>query len=353
MLDLLPALRARRIDVEMCVLGAGEAHLFTENMQNAGVKTTVIPAGPDLNPILIPKLVSQIRRFRPDLVHTHLIHADVHGQLAARLAGKPAVSSMHSTVGNYRKLPYRWAAARAGHSAKKTIAISGHVGRFLEELGIAPAERIRVIPYGIDAAQWNVTSPERARIRGEFGVETGVIAVGVASRLFPGKGHDVLIDAFARSADQFEGSTLLIAGDGSERSALEGLSGAKACAGRVRFLGFVADMRGFMNACDIFVFPSQPVFGEGFGLAALEAMAAGLPVIATGIDSLPEIVVHEETGLLVSPADPDGLARAIVRLSSSDSFRKQLGAAARRRAMESFGLDLMVEKTIDVYREAI
>ena len=129
LLSLLPGLLDAGLEVRMCVLGSDGARDFVSRLDERGVPRSLISAGPDLNPMLIGSLWRELRAYRPDLVHTHLIHADVHGQLAARLARIPAVSSVHGTHDFYGRQPYRSAATIAGRSARLTIAISDHVQR--------------------------------------------------------------------------------------------------------------------------------------------------------------------------------------------------------------------------------
>jgi len=119
----------------------------------------------------------------------------------------------------------------------------------------------------------------------------------------------------------------------------------------VRFLGFFEDVRGFMAACDALAFLTLPALGEGFGLAALEAAAAGRPVVATRVGALPEVVADGDTGLVVEPGDIGALAAAIVRLGTDAALRTRLGGAGRRRAAERFGVERMVERTLAVYAE--
>lgn len=146
-------------------------------------------------------------------------------------------------------------------------------------------------------------------------------------------------------------TALLVAGDGPLRSMLE--NQARRLGTDARFLGFVSDMPAFMNACDIVVFPTQPELGEGFGLAALEAMAAGRPVIATAIASLPEVVIDGGSGMLVAPGSAAALAKAISLLASDEVLRRRLGEAASIRATEAFSIESMTEATIAVYKELV
>ncbi len=350
LLALLPALTASEIDVRMCVLTAPGGERFVEALRAAGVDTTELPAGPDANPLLVARIVSEIRSFRADIVHTHLVHADVHGQLAARIARVAGVSSVHDTASFYAREPYRTAGRVVGRLARRRIAISQHVARFLESERLAPPERIRVVMYGIDA-----TAPAgedaRAGLRRELGVADGDFATGIASRLIEGKGHDVLIAAVARASAQEAGVKLLVAGDGPELARLEAMADRLCAPGTVRFLGFVADIRPFMQACDALAFPTQPELSEGFGLAALEAMACGRPVIASDVGSLPEVVDDGVTGLVVAPSSVEAFSTAILELARDSGRRERFGTEGAQRARTHFPLEKMVQATIDVYDE--
>jgi glycosyltransferase involved in cell wall biosynthesis len=334
----------------MCVAAAGRAGEFTDCLQEVGVPYAVMPAGRDVSPPLVAALWREIRGFRPDLVHTHLIHADLHGQLAAQLAGVTGVSSVHGTHAFYEREPYRSLARLAGHRAKLTIAISEHVQRFVESVGIPRPGAVRMIHYGIDSSGWLATAGERGAARAELGLARKSVAVGVASRLVPHKGHSLLLEAYGRAARERQELRLLIAGEGPLRPALE--RQARPLGETVRFLGFVREIREFMGACDVLAFPSQPAFGEGFGLAALEGMAAGRPIVATATSSLPEVVASGQGGFLIDPDDSDELATALVRLAEDAELRAKMGRAGRRRACEVFSLEAMVERTIAVYDEA-
>jgi glycosyltransferase involved in cell wall biosynthesis len=336
----------------MVVLTAPGSAAFTAALSAAGVPVTEIPAGPDLNPVLVARLAAVLRRERPALVHTHLIHADVHGQTAARLVGVPGVSTVHGAHLFYRRQPWRSAATVAGLLARRTIAISHHVANTLAEARVVPTERLRVIPYGIDPAPWRQALALRDETRRRLGLDGDALAVGVASRLIRHKGHAELLRAVAIAIGRGAPLRLLVAGDGPLRAELERLACDLGIVEHVSFLGFVDDVADFMAACDVVAFPTQPALGEGFGLAALEAMAVGRPVVATRVASLPEVVADGETGLLVPPGDPAALAEALFRLAADAELRARLGAAAARRA-ERFSLNVMVEATIGLYDEVL
>lgn len=349
LLALLPGLVERNLEVRMCVLAARASRRFVEPLEMAGVEASVIRAGPDFNPWLLPRLCREVQLYRPDIVHTHLIHGDLYGQAAARILGVPAVSSVHATHSSWTRQPYKPAAAMGGRLASRTIAISEHVRRFVEAVRPASRGTIRVIPYGIDAAPWRLEEPDRLAARAEFRLAVDDIAVGIASRLIEHKGHSLLLAAHARAAKSLPNLRLLVAGDGPLRPQLE--ARARGAGEGVRFLGFLPDIRRFMSACDLFVFPTEPAFGEGFGLAALEAMAASRPVIASDVGPLPEVVAHERTGFVVPPSRVEPLAEALSTLGRDARLRGRFGAAGHERAIGAFGLDRMLQDMVDTYEE--
>jgi glycosyltransferase involved in cell wall biosynthesis len=353
LLQLLPALVERGIEVKMLVLGAGSFDLFVKTIRQRGIEVSSLPAGHDANPLLLWRLLKEIERWSPDIVHTHLIHADLYGQIAARSRGVTGVSSVHGTHPFYRREPGRSVARLAGHLATRTIAISRYAGDFVCEMGIAPAERVRVIHYGVDPSRWLGSKEDRAERRRALCLEPDDIAVGVASRLVPGKGHDVAVRAFAAVAERLPRTRLLIAGDGPLRAEVEEMARRNLPSRQVSVLGFVEDIRGFFGACDLVLFPSLPSFGEGFGLAALEAMAAGVPVVASDAGPSPEVVSDGESGLIVAAGDDQAWTQAIVALASDRSLRLHLGNGARARACREFSVENMADRTVAVYREVV
>jgi glycosyltransferase involved in cell wall biosynthesis len=255
--------------------------------------------------------------------------------------------SVHGVNPSFERAPSRQAAMVAGRLADRTIAISRFVADHQIRLGLAGAGTTTVIPYGIDVTWWEQPTPVATR-RASFGFDADDVVVGIASRLIPGKGHDVLLAAMARAIPRAPQLRLAVAGDGP---LLDDVRRAAATlpAGGGHLGGFEEDMRGFLQACDVVVFPTLPELGEGFGLAALEAMATGRPVVASEVAALPEVV--GDTGVLVPPGSATALADALVALAGEPARRRELGETGRLRAREAFPFHRMVEATIDVYRQ--
>jgi glycosyltransferase involved in cell wall biosynthesis len=352
LLSLLPALAEAGAEVRMFVAATGRSEEFTDRLRDAGVAYSIMPAGPDANPRLVAALRREIQTYRPTVVHTHLVHADLHGLLAARATGVPGVSSVHGTPSFYLHEPYRMARRIAGRWSIRTIAISEHVRRFVERMRFARPGTARMVHYGIDASGWQSLNGERTATRESLGVADGEVVLGIASRLIAGKGHLTLLDACESAFREAPHLRLLIAGDGPLRDELARRIDQLGLRERAHCLGFIADIRSFMGACDALVFPTQPELSEGFGLAALEAMAAARPVIATRVGSLPEVVSDEVTGLLVEPQDVAALAAALVRLAEDPAIRREFGEQGLTRANAEFSLTAMIQRTLSVYDEA-
>jgi glycosyltransferase involved in cell wall biosynthesis len=352
LLMLLPALREAGVKVRMCVALAGDGEVFVKELRARGVETAVARAGPDLNPLLITWLRREIRRYGPDVIHTHLVHADLHGQASAALSRTPRVSTVHGPGAFARSGPYRAATRLVGRPIPLTIAISHHIRRMLEQSGQRRPGTVRVVYYGIDTAEWSSTDAERTELRGRFGLTPDDLAVAICSRLIPGKGHELLLEAAGRALGFAPSVRVLVAGDGPLRARLERRAEGLP-EGTVRLLGFLDEVRDLIKACDVLVFPTSPELDEGFGLAALEAMAAGKAVVATKVGALPEVVEADRTGILVPPKNPSALAEALVVLATRPALGKDLGRRGRERARAEFGIDRMVSGTLAAYREAI
>lgn len=352
LLLLLPALAAAGAEVRIAVATSGEGTRFVQAMRDAGVECVAAPAGPDVNPLLTRWAATQARRFDADVLHTHLIHADLHGQPAALLAGAAGVSSMHGTPAFLRRPPMRQIAAAVGRLPRRTIAISRGVASFIDDLGLRPPGTVRVVQYGLDATRWHAPGDARQLARERYGFDDGDVVVAITARLIAGKGHDLLLDAVRLALPRAPRLRLLIAGNGPTAGEVE-RAAASLPAGTVHLTGFLDDVRPVVWAADVLAFPTDPRLGEGFGLAALEAAAAGRPVVVTAVGGLAEVVPDGVTGRVVAPRRPDDFAGALVDLANDSPLREAMGARAGVRAARDFGVEAMVDRTLEVYEEAV
>jgi glycosyltransferase involved in cell wall biosynthesis len=281
----------------------------------------------------VPAVLALRRAFREtraDLVHLHTGRATWLGGIAARLAGVPAIATRRMD----RRVRRGWRTRLIYRSlVERAVAISPAVA----------------IPSAVDPAAL-VAAVGREQTRSLGGVAADTPLLLCLAALFHRKGLDVLLDALARLPETTPRAQLWIAGDGPERAALERRAEDLGLADRVRFLGPRSDAADLLAACDLFVLPSRL---EGLGVAALEAMAAARPVVASRVGGLAEAVVEGRTGLLVPPDDPAALCAALGRVLEDEALRARLGAAGPGRVAEGFLAEQMVSAYESLYYEVL
>jgi glycosyltransferase involved in cell wall biosynthesis len=331
LLTLLPALAERGVDVRF--LGLDDPSRAPDPFYGAlSVPFERLPAPHDLD----PRLAVRVRRAarEADLVHTHLVHADVYGAIGARVL----VSTKHNDD-PFRAGAFRYVERTLARRASRIIAITHALARFqIERVGL-PREKVEVIPYGLDSppSAWGENPaddvPDDARV---------LLAV---CRLEPQKGIDVAIRALPEVVARHPAARLVVLGEGPQRAELEEL--ARSLGAPVHLFGRVPDVAAWLRRAELLV---HPVRWEGFGLALLEGMLASLPVVASRVSSTPEIVVDGETGILVEPENASRLAAALNRvLDHPDDY----GAAGRARARQEFSVSRMSDRTLAVYESAL
>ncbi len=308
-----------------------------------GVEVESVPMRGDLDLAAVRKLRSRLRARGPDLVHLHTGRATWLGGLAARSVGLPAVTTRRMdrrVKRNWRtRLIYRRLVDHA-------VAISPAVAECLHAGGVA-RERTSLIPSSIDPDELK-PSASREDVRAELGAGEGDVLLLVLASLVRRKGVDVLLEALAKLGEPRP--RLAIAGDGSERASLERQATELGLASSVTFLGHRDDKADLLHACDVFVLPSRR---EGLGVAALEAMACGRPVVATDVGGLAEAVRDGRTGLVVPPEDPAALAGALERLSRNADARAAMGAEGPKRVGEGYLAPQMVASYEALYRRVL
>jgi len=341
LLTLLPALRSRGIDARFIGLDDADPSPFYAQLDLLGVPYTRLAAPRDIDPALAYRLQRAIRAFRPDIVHTHLVHADVYG---AALAGRATVISTKHNDDPFRLGHFRHVERLCARRAHHVICITEALARFNIERVRIPAQKVSVVHYGLDdlPAAWGPPGgpalPANARV---------LLAI---SRLEQQKGLDVAIKALAQVRATHPDAVLVNLGLGSQRDELLALAEAHGVADSVYLAGSVGDVSDWLRRAEVFVHPAR---WEGFGLALLEAMLASLPAVASAVSSIPEIVEHGVTGLLVPPDDISQLSAAICTLLDDPARARSLGAAGLERARSEFSVAAMADRTIAVYRSAL
>jgi glycosyltransferase involved in cell wall biosynthesis len=331
LLTLLPALAERGIDVSF--LGLDDPSRAPEPFyEQLTVPFERVPAPRDLDPRLAVRVRRSVRK--ADLVHTHLVHADVYGALGARRL----VSTKHNDD-PFRAGAFRFVERALARRASRIVAITRALARFqVEHVGL-PAEKVEVIHYGLDdlPQPWGTNPPDD--------VPRDARVLLAVCRLEPQKGLDVALRALPGVVARHPDAQFVVLGEGPQRAELERL--ARSLGVPAQFLGRVPDVTAWLRRAELLVHPAR---WEGFGLALLEAMLAAGPVVATNVSSIPEIVVDGETGLLVPPDDAEALAVAITRVLDDPA---DYGARGRARAERDFSVAKMADRTLAVYETAL
>lgn len=284
-----------------------------------------------------------LRRRGADVVHSHEFTMGVYGTAAAKLARRPHVLTMHGGRYYAGKLQRRLALAASARLSDAAVGVSAACAADLEQTLRLRRGSVRVVPNGVP-----VPPGERAPVRRELGVGDDELLLVAVGNLYPVKGHIVLLRALALLAERGKtsGLTVAIAGRGGEEPALRDFARQAGIEGCVRLLGYREDVGDILAAADIYAMPS---LSEGLPLALLEAMAVGLPVVASRVGGIPEVVTDGDDALLVAPGDPAALAGAIERLIDDEQLRTRVGDAARRTAERDYTLDAMLDRYEAIY----
>lgn len=293
------------------------------------------------------QIVSRIKRFAPDLVHLHSRRgADTWGALAGAVTRTPTVLTRRVDSPEPG-----WSFAAKYGRYQHVIAISGAIERMLLSRGLPP-ERLTKVCSAVDVAEWSQPE-EREALEQEFDLPAGAPVGAMVAQFIERKGHTVLLEALQELASggvDVQLPVIVLFGQGPLRSEVEAAAEALGLSKYLRFAGFRSDLPQWLGAFDFCV---HPALMEGLGVAALQAGAAGLPVVAAEAGGLREIVVHEETGLLTPPGDGAALGEAIREIVNSPDQAKVWGMRARKRVADCFSVDAMVQGNLDVYRRVL
>ncbi|HEY4930149.1 MAG TPA: glycosyltransferase [Terriglobales bacterium] len=333
--DLASRFLQRGVDCEVLVLSRSSSALEID-LQNAGVKIVDTGSIPLYSPRQIPVLARCLRGF--SLVHVHLFPAQLWAALAAMQSHCPMITTEHNTWNARRHWWFRGVDAWIYSQYRQIACNSDATARELVRWCPSVREKLRVIPNGIPVEVF-----ANARPADLLGTGDGMIKAVFVGRFEPQKDHATLLRALALTPRIH----LLLLGDGPLRNRLEQLAGDLGVSDRVTFAGFRNDVPETLRACDIYVHSTT---SDGFGIAACEAMAAGLPVIASDVPGLAQVV--EGAGVVFPVGDHASLARELNDLAGSAERRARMSEASCRRARD-FSIDKTVDLHIQMYEDVL
>lgn len=295
----------------------------------------------------ISDLVKVFRRFRPDLIHAHGSKGGVMARLARIATPRtPLVHTPHgfAFAGHFssrrERTAYKWIERSLSPLTSRVVCVCE--AEAVLASSVCARRKIRVVHNGIDPPDSELPRPDLAALR-----DRGPVVCAI-SGLRPGKGIETLIDALPAVVQAVPDVQIVLAGGGRERERLMERADRAGVAGVLRMIGEVEEVYGVLAAADVFVNPS---WAESFPYSVLEAMATGLPIVATDVGGVPEAIEDDATGLLVPARDPVALGTAIARLLTDRERSVRLGEAARSRLRSDFSLQRMIEGILAVYAE--
>lgn len=375
------ALRVLHVITRLVVGGAQENTLLTiRGLQALGYEVE-LAVGPQAGPegslavpegTVVHRIPTLVREIRPwadlralwalyrlarrgyDVVHTHTSKGGVLGRIAARWASTPLVVHTphghvyHGYGGRLRSRFFAWVERiLATRWTDALVALTESEKRDHLKHGVGSPERWHVIPSGVEMERYQRAGSLR---RQDLGLSQDAFVVGCVARLVPVKGIEDAIEATARLTDVSPPVHLVLVGDGPQRLALQRLAKERGIGDRTHFLGLRRDVPELLPLFDLLVLPSR---NEGMGRVIVEAQAAGVPVVATKVGGIPDLVTDGETGILVPPADPVALATAIRSLVEDRETRARMGAAARAHVARDLSAEAMVRALDALYRRSL
>lgn len=355
--DLATSLDRNEFDPEVIVGGNG---LLKEKLEEAGIPVTSLHSMErdiDLKKEFISakELFKIFREKKPDIVHLNSSKAGGIGAFAARLAGvKKIIFTAHAWAFNENRefvskmaISFlHWLTVMLSH---RTITVSEAVRDQIAHMPFVK-KKMRVIHLGVAPFEYKTAEEAKHLLKtasGNLAAETRPkeLWIGIVAELHPVKGLLYAVDAIALLKEEYPDLYLYIIGEGDQRASIERQITKRRLEGHVFLTGFIDNAKTYMKAFDIFMLPS---LSEAFGYTLVEAGLAEIPVIATSVGGIPEVI--DEAGIVVPSRNARALAEGLERLVSSKTARKKKGASLRKRALAEFSIEKMCEGTLDVYR---
>jgi len=345
-LTLLTALPQDRFQPSLACLVSGP---FAELSRAHGIPTCVFPMRHQLDLSPLAELVRFSRQAKIDLIHTHGLRANILGRLTAKRLGIPAVTTVHSSLRYDYVSPVKAQIALALERATRRlstgfIAVSQAIA---QEIAGQGARNVRVVYNGYPPLVWENPQRLRRQYRDQWGVAPESLVIGCIARLHPTKGHTFLIDALKKIRPFHPDIHLVLIGEGPLRCEIE--AALRDSSLDYTITGFLPEAYKALPAFDLFVLPSV---SEGMGIVLLEALQAGVPIVATTAGGIPELLRSGIDGLLVPPADADALAAALTTLIENPDRRRQLVASGKTR-WPHFSQERMAMQTADFYEQIL
>jgi sugar transferase (PEP-CTERM/EpsH1 system associated) len=328
---------APKLGQEATVLCLERPGVLASQAEGLGARVVSLDKPPGIRLGLIPRIATVLRELGPHVVHTHDMASLFYTGPAARQVGVPLVVHTEHGQGDYSRLRQRLLGRLAGRYARPFYCLTEDLASWVTSHRIVPRRNIRLIVNGIDTALFREPCDSN-QVRRELGISPGSPVIGTVGRLSEIKMQDVLIRAFARVRERSPIAHLILVGDGPLRESLVGLAEGLGLNSCVHFVGFRPSSAPYLKAMDVFALTSR---SEGMPQAVLEAQIVGVPVVATRVGGLPELIDDGRTGLLVEPGNVPELAETLLSLLSDPERSRRMIEAGRREVESKYDIGRM------------
>lgn len=341
---LVEALDPRRFACTVVSLRSGGA--LVRRLDDAGIPVVCLRGHDGLQPRLVPELAALAYRLRADVLHTHNFQPFLYAGAASFTRPRARLMATAHGFRTWQGFRFPSVSRALFRRASAIVAVTPEMRAYLRERDV-PDDRLRVIVNGVDTATFRPAT-DRNAARAALGIAADERVIGSVGRLSPEKDPENLARAMRVVADRDPRARLLFVGDGPQKAEVEALLLELGLGERARLLGARSDVRGFLDAIDVFCLPSQT---EGTSISLLEAMACALPVVATAVGGTPEVVDRGAAAVLVPPGDPGALADALLGVLGDPARARALGERARARVDARFSMRTMAGAYGDLYEE--
>jgi glycosyltransferase involved in cell wall biosynthesis len=340
-------------------LSEGDMRYFAEEK---GVSPHIIPElGREIrwrdDLMALWKLYRVIRTLHPTIIHTHTAKAGMLGRIAAKLAGVPIIVHtfhghvFHSYFGRWKTRFFLWIERILGSVTDAIITVSPKQRAEILSYRIGHPDKVRAIDLGLELQKFVDYHDRCGKLRQELDIDAGVPLIGIVARLVPVKGHTYFLEAARHVIEKYPNAQFVVVGDGELRNSLEQLTNTLEIRSHVHFLGWRRDLPAIYADLDLVVLSS---LNEGSPVALIEAMAASKPVVAPQVGGIRDLIIQEETGLLVPPKDSSSLAQGISRILSLPlSARLAMGKTGRARVYPKYHITTLVKNIEALYEELL
>ncbi|MEW5948590.1 MAG: glycosyltransferase family 4 protein [Thermodesulfobacteriota bacterium] len=347
-LQLVQGMAARGYGCVAAVTGPG---WVKEQLENKGIVPVLLPTDGSFDLRFLSSIITCIKGHKIDLVHSHLLGANVYACLAGMLTGRKVISTFHGSkdMGDRRSVIHTLKGKIVGRGSSRVVAVSDTLKRELCAGNWLRPKKVEVIYNGIDIKKFRTDNAKDYRT--SIGFAKDELLIGMIGNIRQTKGHDYFIKSAAIVKERFPGVKYLIVGHASDEDheRLVRLAGELGLENTVHFLGFRQDAHKILSCLDVFVLAST---SEGFSIATVEALAAGIPVVCTRSGGPEEIITHEKDGLLVPIRDAGALTEAVCRLLADKELASRLVGEGLKTA-ERFSLDRMLDNYEALYAKCL